>query len=238
MRIALVTYGDENVAEWKTVSFPLKEAYCKLHGYDFVSRHERLDDRPAGWTKIPLILERLPNYDWVYWSDADSLILQPRMELQHFIAEEKDLVFCIAGLHGTINSGEFFVRNTPWARGFLERVYAQAFLVNDGKGRPKTIRDWLKRRLCGCVGCRKFRFDQKGFVHAMGRLSPGELEEHFTLYPPGHQLYFNGYGDNYTEGCFVKHFPGSFKNLERFRADALIAEERLNALKRGDTVEW
>ena len=233
MRIALVTFGDAGVQEWRKFSFPLKERYCALHGYGFIAARERLDDRPAGWTKIPLLLlKNLPDYDWLYWSDADSLVMQPQLKLERFIAAGADFVFCIAGLHGTINSGEFFVKNTPWAADFLKTVYGQTFLVNDERGRPRTLGDRLKRLFCGCVGCRKFRFDQKGFVHVMTRLSPDELADRFIIYPPGHPLYFNGYGDDYAPGCFVEHFPGSHKDLTLFRAEAEVARGRLETLER------
>lgn len=230
MKAALVTFGDENVREWTRVSFPLKERYCRLHGYGFHSAGERLDDRPAGWSKIPLLLRHLADYELLYWSDADSVIMQPAVRLEEPADPKAELTFSIAGLHGTLNSGEFFVRNSPWARDFLETVYAQEFLVNNERGRPKTPGHWLRRKLCGCVGCRKFQYDQKAFTHVVHHLDPAERESRLAFYPPEHPLYFNGYGEHYREGVFVRHFPGSHKNHTAFQAAAAEAERRLEAL--------
>ncbi|MCD4733242.1 DUF273 domain-containing protein [bacterium] len=231
MKIGMISFGDENVEEWKSVSLPLKERYCRLHGYDFLPSHQRLDDRPVGWTKVLLMLRHLSEYDWLYWSDVDSVIMQPHRKLDEFIEHSRDLTFCVAGIHGVLNSGEFFVKNSVWARNYLETVYGQEFLVNNKKGKPKTLAHWWKRKRCGCIGCRKFQYDQKGFVHVTSTLSTQEREEHIALRRPEEPDYFNGYGENYHEGIFIQHFPGSFKNLDNFHQAARTADERLTSLE-------
>ena len=51
-----------------------KQKYCALHGYDFICIRETIDpSRQHAWQKIKAIQQTLENYDWVFWSDADSI---------------------------------------------------------------------------------------------------------------------------------------------------------------------
>ena len=238
MKIAIVTLGDKKVKPWNDVSFPNKLEYCKHHGYDFISSDHLLDDRPPGWSKIPLLLQHLDDYDYLFWSDTDSLIVQPHIRLEDLLVPMPDLIFCMGGTKGkywTLNSGEFFVKNSSWARGFLNTVYAQEFLVNTptdrGRYVSKTKEDEQSRQKCGCSGCKWFKYDQKAFIHVLHHMSDSEKRDHVVCYEPDNISYFNGYGQNYKEGCFIHHFPGKYKNYRNFTIAAKSANKKLQELK-------
>lgn len=220
MKIAVVTLGDENVKHWNEMSFPNKDRYCQRHGYDFISIDHLLDDRPPGWSKILLLLQHLDDYDYLFWSDTDSLIVESQVRLEELFSPEFDLVFCMGGEQGelwTLNSGEFFVKNTEWSKNFLHEVYNQEFLVNGtDTDSPKTAGDVETRLKCGCDGCIHFRYDQKGFIHVISHMSELEKAKHIAVYSPDDSRYFNGYGENYSPGCFIQHFPGDHKNYDIF----------------------
>lgn len=101
-----------------------KKEYCKEHGYDFFYVTETLDSsRDIPWSKIPLAQKVLPQYDWVFWSDADSLIMNPAIKLEELIDERYFLIICKQSDGKTINSGEFLIKNTPLSFDFLKEVY-------------------------------------------------------------------------------------------------------------------
>ncbi len=77
--IALITLSvGDNYSKSVAFGIASKEEYCSLHGYDFILCTEYLDpSRPIAWSKIKL-LEKVLNtnkYKWVFWSDADSIIM-------------------------------------------------------------------------------------------------------------------------------------------------------------------
>jgi hypothetical protein len=132
MKLAVVSLhaGDEH-AHLAGLAGPGWRSYCRRFGYDYHVFDRRIDPhRPASWSKILAILQVLPRYDWVFWTDADVLVWKPWMGLRRFVADcdTEGLVF-EQDANG-INSGAFFVRNDPRAHRFLGRVYDQTAFVD------------------------------------------------------------------------------------------------------------
>lgn len=92
MNIALCSLS--NREDIRSLSWPLMESYCKMHGYDFITRTELIThDRHPSWSKIPLLFELIPKYDITIWLDDDILLTQPDMRvegiLEPFIKSEQ-----------------------------------------------------------------------------------------------------------------------------------------------------
>lgn len=131
-----------------------KRQYCELHGYDFYCGEQSLDpNRPIPWSKILLLLEVMKDssYDWIFWSDADSLIMNLAIPLEDFLDENYKLV--ISRDPNGLNSGQFFLKNCEYTKQLLTKVYGhtesidslvwenEAFVseyVNDENLRAKT----------------------------------------------------------------------------------------------------
>lgn len=65
------------------------QRYCERHGYDcFVStRPEAADERrPTAWSKLLLVAQYLPSYDWVMWRDCDSFVMDHSLRVEHVVA--------------------------------------------------------------------------------------------------------------------------------------------------------
>ena len=114
-----------------------KQKYATLHGYDY--REGGFDhwnrDRPIPWSKIPYllsILEVLPEGAIVWLSDADVLITNFSVRLEEHILPlfplSKDILMTIDAC-GHLNSGNMFLRNSPWLRDFWKRVGEQTDLL-------------------------------------------------------------------------------------------------------------
>jgi hypothetical protein len=114
-----------------------KQKYATLHGYDYREggSHHWNRDRPIPWSKIPYllsILEVLPEGAIVWLSDADVLITNFSVRLEEHIIPlfpfSKDILMTIDAC-GHLNSGNMFLRNSPWLRDFWKRVGEQTDLL-------------------------------------------------------------------------------------------------------------
>ena len=126
-----------SIGEWyqhvTQPSYDNKAAYCERHGYRFHAYTESLDTtRPIPWSKVLIILEIMENPDceWVFWTDADSLIMNSKVKLKYFLDDRYDMI--CATDDGHLNSGQFLLRNCEWSKDFLRRIYDKPHLINNG----------------------------------------------------------------------------------------------------------
>lgn len=113
-----------------------KEIYARKYGYDFIIATQKLEDcygiKPSrdlecAWTKIALISRILDSYDWVFWSDADSIILNFDIPLEDFIDEEFDVIACSQSHHEPkpyslkqqINTGQVLYKNCEFTKNLI-----------------------------------------------------------------------------------------------------------------------
>jgi len=107
-----------------------KKAYAAKHGYDFIIGGQDVWDRhrPVQWSKFNIIQKHLYSYDWIFWSDADSIILNDTIKLESFIElipSNKDLLWTIDACNH-FNNGHMFIRGkSAWANDFFNRAYCQ-----------------------------------------------------------------------------------------------------------------
>lgn len=82
-----------------------------------------LDLRPAAFGKIKLIQAacRCRRGQWLFWSDADSLIVNQSVPLSRIINEDYDLIFTMDWL--MLNAGVFLIKCSDWSESFLRAVY-------------------------------------------------------------------------------------------------------------------
>ena len=144
MKIAIVTLciGPDYTRAMEP-GFQSKRDYAKRHGYDFILGGEEFWDRtrPIPWSKIPFFLSVLDSYDWIWFSDADSLVTNPDIRLEDLIArifgpngsdEGKHAAWWLDGC-GNINSGQILARgSSPVVRRWLKETGEQTDLLYHG----------------------------------------------------------------------------------------------------------
>ena len=186
LKIGLVTAYDGAEAELAAVSSPNKRAYCLRHGYDLIDRTGGFDlRRHPVWGKVKFLRELLPRYDWLFWSDADSLVMRPEVPLETFLPDDRDSAppDVVIGLEDLgvgvfhVNAGQFFVRNGRWSVKFLEDWYGVEHFEGD------ALRE------------------QRALIHL---IESRDLSRRVRLVP---QRRFNSYPCNYQCGDFLLHFP-------------------------------
>lgn len=123
-----------------------KEIYAKKHGYDLIIATRKLQDcyqippkrhLECAWTRLALMSRVLSDYDWVFWSDADSIILNFDIPLEDFINDQFDVIACnrqnrlfeptVYNNIGQINYGEVFYKNSSFCR----RLIMSAWKLNN-----------------------------------------------------------------------------------------------------------
>jgi hypothetical protein len=182
-RVAVVTGYDPGYAGVGEVSRANKEAYCRRHGYRFVCRTGGFDPaRPPAWSKVRFVLDELgrADTDWVFWSDADAVVMDPSVPVTRFVQDSADLVLSGDPAHG-INTGHLLVRNTPWAAGFLSRVWDRTeFLHHPFWENSAVVRLYAEdpevRRRAAVVPNKLFN----GFPHPGGGYAAGDFLVHLA----------------------------------------------------------
>jgi hypothetical protein len=178
--ILMVTGYDDPYANIGDISMPGKEAYCRRHGYTLRCHRDGFDKtRPSPWSKIRFLWDDIYDADWVFWTDADSLVMNPSIPLTRFVYDAVDLIFPIDRING-INTGNFFVRRSQWAHDFLKWVYGQEQFVNH--------RWWENAAVIAVYNNPQ--------VQERVLLLPNKL---FNAYP---------YDGTYSTDDFIIHFPG------------------------------
>ena len=131
-KIALVTLFDEgysHLAEYSENNF---RSYCNKHNIDFICYDDVIDKtRPPHWSKIDAILNNIEKYDWVWWLDIDSLIMDSEFDVRNILDKNYDMIFThnedypVKGEDYVINgsyvsNGSTFYKNSPLAIQFLK----------------------------------------------------------------------------------------------------------------------
>ena len=166
-----------------------KKAYAQRWGYDLIVQRKKKDRRrEMHWAKLSTLIDILPRYDWVFWTDADSLVMNYGKKLEDYIDNDCSVIFN-EDING-LNSGHFFIRNSKWCVDFLREcyeIYPPPKIFANG-----TFHTWQ---------------DQAAIRTYIMRHP--ECSSRIKLCA---QKEFNCYPSNYTPGDFILHFAGGRGN--------------------------
>ncbi len=90
VKIAALTGADENQKNLLDISLPILKQYCLYHNYDLHYFTENVDgvakvEDKSYFARYPFIKKHLPNYDWIFWIDADCLVMNFYKKLEDYI---------------------------------------------------------------------------------------------------------------------------------------------------------
>lgn len=176
-----------------------KQLYAKKHGYDFFIATEKLCDcfgvktmrqLEPSWSKLPLISQIIDDYDWVFLTDADSIILNFDILLESFLDEKYDFIACSENYQiftpchycpeiRCINAGQFFVKNSTIGKEILLGAWEKQLIPA-----PDYEQPWVNN-----------------YIVANG------LQDQVLVYPYNA---FNSHHTRYKEGEFLVHMYGIF----------------------------
>jgi hypothetical protein len=186
----------------KTVQAGLdsKKEYCDTHDYDLVIGGDEIydKDRPPAWSKINLLRKILGDYDVVFLSDADVVITNPLVRLEHLINQlipeqseltsnttnkvlfvnESDKLILVSRDSFNLCTGNMFFRNDARTLDFLEEMYAQTQFIDD---------PW---------------WEQRAFIHLYKTCQ--HVRDMTQVVGP---RIFNTYEEAWSPGSFLVHLP-------------------------------
>jgi hypothetical protein len=121
------------------------QAYCLRHNYDYLFDATPYPLSSPYDQKLQSIIHNLHKADWVMWLDHDAYFMNHQVKLESFLDSESDFIFCNSpvtpsGDWTVLNSGVFFVRNTPFSRSLL----IEALNTN-----IQTVREWWQKEKQG-----------------------------------------------------------------------------------------
>ncbi|CAA7403327.1 unnamed protein product [Spirodela intermedia] len=203
LRIAMVSFSDERGGGGRSFLGMMdavrsnKMKYSAARGYDFHDAGDIVDRRrPPSWSKILAIQRHLPDYDWVFWNDADSLVTNFSITLDSVLwtvigdAEFDDLpdLILTEDFNG-FNAGMFFVRRSRWSDGFLQTWWNQTDFIRFGSTKSG---------------------DNDALKYLIRELPAEERRRHVRVSPM--QCLFNSYPWVFTWKSFYRllRSPGSF----------------------------
>ena len=185
VRIGMLTAYDGNQRDLAAWSSPNKRRYCRHQGYEFIERTDGFDpSRPPSWSKVLFVREHLPHFDWLFWTDADSLIMNNSMRLEKFIEDGCDLVLTHddfgVGKY-VVSMGQFLIRNCEWSMRFLDEVWEQKQFLHDRMWEQAAVQHLLTQQDLSDRVC---VVTQRRFNSYLHNYRKGDFLLHFAMQPP------------------------------------------------------
>ncbi len=147
-KISLVTAYDEGIKEYADLVIPNQRTYAAEHKYNYIEyrgnlAHDEGIPRAPYWSKIVALndmLQKIPEGEWLVWLDASALFTNSNKNFDEIIdtiagmyGEGKDLIVT-TDPHVPINNAVFIVRNTPWTKKWIQKVWSRTDLAKGGEG--------------------------------------------------------------------------------------------------------
>lgn len=129
-------------------SAPTLAAYAERHGWSLVLSAERLAERPPSWTKILLIQELLEEYEFVFWVDADAVIVDLDRDILTEINDDADIWFAHHPQERNptarvLNAGIILARSTEFTRCLLASIWASEQFIDHNWWENAALLDLL-----------------------------------------------------------------------------------------------
>jgi len=199
--------------------------YSKIHGYKLIFNSKKYDDgRDLYYTKLEVLIEavidglKTKEYEWIFWADGDTAILNPNIKLESFIPEDNDIHFIGTRDQNSLNAGLFMIRVNSWTLNFLMRAMSYQYYNPD----------------------RRVSFSDQASLNNV--LVQFKEERHYVVVP---QAWFNDYFGHRKPGYFIIHFAGRKDKEEASRqarneayADKEWGKAKTNMQMRKEVVEY
>lgn len=149
MKFGIITYYNDRYKILGDLASGVMFEYCQMYGFDFIC--SRGDDVYKGrtplWSKIPLLLENLPNYDWLMWIDSDAAPANFEINALDFIDEDYDLILAEEHHHdgSAINTGVMWIKNTEMMGDLLKHTWQQEQCINHPWGEQQGMIETIEK---------------------------------------------------------------------------------------------
>lgn len=172
------------------LAYEKNKEYADLHGYSYQCNCEPLKDHYF-FHKFILIKNLLPNYEYIFWIDADAFLVNYNKKIEEFIPKEEEKIFTVSIDQEYLNTGVFIIKNSPISFQLLDSV------VNLGKTINHPFPDAF-------VLLKIFEANP----HLVNYIKPQKLLNAYKYELYKHRMSPNPDGEFEKGLSFVLHFPG------------------------------
>ena len=138
--IGVLMMYDKDYAPVGDISKDNVQSYCRKNGYDFIFSDDMDTSRPLQWSKIKGLQEHLHKYKWLFWIDADCVVMDDTRKLEDLIQDGYDFITVSEPIVPDTktqdgmspHSGHFLIRNTPLMHTLLKDTWNLEY-VEDGR---------------------------------------------------------------------------------------------------------
>ena len=139
MKIAVVTWYNDNVKEYADINYSINKKYCETHGYDMIKSNVVRTEFTATWERFPLLINHIFEYDYVMWIDSDAIFLKDSPPIINIINKYPDELFIFSSdvdslCDNDINAGVIIVKSSPHSCRILKEMYTNPILTRYGDG--------------------------------------------------------------------------------------------------------
>ena len=196
--------------QFSGISRPNKEKYCKFHGYDFLFYSSKLSNRPPAWNKISYIKKVFDefDYEWIFWQDADTYVINHHRKIEEFIDPDKDLICCEDDVG--INTGSFLIKRSDFSSWLLDETWNFKKYGNNVTG---TFSTFIPRfnKIC------KYDAWEQTNMHSVIGLHGEKYINNIKIYPEVGD-HFNVIPERWTQDTFIVHErSGHRKKIQPFK---------------------
>ncbi|MGZ4723365.1 MAG: hypothetical protein ACXV8L_04035 [Ilumatobacteraceae bacterium] len=123
-------------------------AYAQRHGWSLVLSSEKLGERPPSWTKLTLVQQLLGHNEFVFWVDADAVIVDLERDILAEINDDADIWFARHPQERNpqatvLNAGVFLARSCEFTRELLGAMWANEQFIDHNWWENAALLDLL-----------------------------------------------------------------------------------------------
>lgn len=221
-------YSDK-IPEYATHSSLITKAYADNHGYDYKQYNHTPDIMPPYWLRVKDTYDVLMSgdYDVVMYLDLDATVHDFDLPINDVIADNKydfyigadPLGFDRPDFNNLVNTGCFIVKNTVWARLFIQ-MWMNACMNKDGNLSGICESSWkFIDKKWNCSDCKwaGLKYEQ-GALANLYIMNVNESRDHICIFEES--IMSNKFPEKKS---YILHLMGSTNN-ERTKIFKNLAE--------------
>lgn len=112
-------------SELAKITMPSYEEYCRIHGYDFKIKNQNvLPGRLIGWSRFEFFLENIDNYDYMFYVETDSMLMNQTIRLENLIDDNYDVIVSYTSQNLDkieLNTGPTLIKCSEWSKKLLNK---------------------------------------------------------------------------------------------------------------------
>tara|TARA_R100001163_G_scaffold728_12_gene1191 strand:+ start:4407 stop:5297 length:891 start_codon:yes stop_codon:yes gene_type:complete len=258
VKIGVLTGADSKQKNLLDITLPILEQYCLYHNYDLHYFTENVNnvaqvDGKSYFARYPFIKHHLKTYKWVFWIDADCLVMNFYKKLEDYINDDYGIILDlqVGEKYPLAASGHGFWKNDVNTHYILECMIHHAHKSSAGLADNEILNFFFTKlykeqkvefeksvKLCGPGKDRIGHYDKEiieCLIHQLLGHPEGEFHNHEDIDNIG-----VSFEDVYTPGRDFLYHRSGVNKLEKRTENALNffkntgIEPRMFATKESD----